>query len=132
VARFYAVAAGLQPPSARFTRASEALTVDRFCLIGAALFGIGIAVALAALARWAAAGFGDVAAGAMIRFAAMSTLFMASGVQSITTGFLIGLLRRPRNAVPIGRPAAPPQEAGAELSSDAISPRDAEQNKRTG
>jgi hypothetical protein len=132
VARFYAVAAGLLPPSERFTRASGALTVDRLCLIGAALFGIGIAVALAALARWAAAGFGDLAAGAIIRFAAMSTLFMASGVQSMTTGFLIGLIGRPRNAVPIGRPAAPPPEARAGLSSDAITPRDTEQNKRTG
>jgi hypothetical protein len=132
VAKFYAVAAGLLPPSERFTRASEALTVDRFCVIGAGLFGIGIAVALAAVARWAAAGFGDVEAGAIIRFAAVSTLFMASGVQSITTGFLIGLLRRPRNAVPIGRPAAPPEEARSELPTDAASPRETEQSRRTG
>ena len=134
VAKFYAVAAGLLPPSERFTRASEALTVDRFCLIGAGLFTIGIVVALAAVARWAAAGFGDVEAGAIIRFAAVSTLFMASGVQCITTGFLIGLLRRPRNPVPLARPAAPPLQVRAELpsTSDAASPRETEQNEGTG
>jgi hypothetical protein len=132
VAKCYAVAAGLLPPSERFTRADGALTVDRFCLIGAGLFGIGATVALAAVARWAAAGFGDIEASAIIRFAAVSTLFMASGVQSITTGFLIGLVRRPSNAAPIERPAAAPPQVGSEPSSGAASPSKPEQKKSAG
>jgi glycosyltransferase involved in cell wall biosynthesis len=132
VAKFYAVAAGLLPPSERFVRGSEALTVDRFCLIGAGLFAIGIAVALAAVARWAAAGFGDVEASAIIRFAAVSTLFMASGVQSITTGFLIGLLRRPRNAAPIERAPQAPSDAAPEHHSAATGDDQTELRRNSG
>jgi hypothetical protein len=132
VAKFYAVAAGLLPPSERFMRGSEALTVDRFCLIGTGLFAIGIAVALAAVARWAAAGFGDVEASAIIRFAAVSTLFMASGVQSITTGFLIGLLRRPRNAAPIERAPQAPSDAAPGHHSAATREGQAELRRNSG
>ncbi len=108
VVKCYAVAAGLLPPSARFAWASEALTVDRFCLAGGGLFGVGILIAAAAVIHWGSAGFGDIDAGANIRLAAVSTLAMALGVQSVTTGFLLGLVRRRRDAAPAERSAAAP------------------------
>jgi glycosyltransferase involved in cell wall biosynthesis len=93
VARCAAVTAGLLPANERFQRMNEAISVDRFCLVGGGLFVVGLIIALGATIRWTAAGFGDLDAGVNIRFAAVATLLMALGVQSVTAGFLVGLVR---------------------------------------
>jgi hypothetical protein len=98
LAQCYAVAAGLIPASRRFERMQEALTVDRFCALGGGLFAVGVLIAAIAVVRWGAAGFGDLDPEANIRFAALSTLAMALGIQSATTGFLLGLTRHRRRA----------------------------------
>jgi hypothetical protein len=96
VAKTAAVAAELLPPSARFTRMEKFLSVDRFCLIGGGLFAIGFLVAVVASLRWMVAGFGDLNPDVNVRLAAVATLGMALGVQSVTSGFLLGLVRKRR------------------------------------
>jgi hypothetical protein len=93
LATLHAVAEGLLPASARVARLQTLLTVDRFCLAGAALFALGFAVALAAVGYWMRAGFGQLDPSAIVRFAALSTAAMALGVQTATTGFLFELMR---------------------------------------
>ena len=93
LATLHAVAERLLPASARVARLQKLLTVDRFCLTGAVMFGLGFAIALAALGYWMQAGFGRLDPSAIVRFAALSTAAMALGVQTATTGFLFELMR---------------------------------------
>lgn len=94
VAKSAAVAAGMLPASARFKRLSPLLTVDKLCLIGGAAFAVGFLIAGVASVRWVATGLGNLDAGLNVRLAALSTLAMAQGVQIVTAGFLLGLVRR--------------------------------------
>jgi glycosyltransferase involved in cell wall biosynthesis len=93
LAKLHAVAEGLLPSSGRVARLQKILTVDRFCLVGAALFALGFVIALAALGYWMRASFGELNPSAIVRFAALSTAAMALGVQTATTGFLFELMR---------------------------------------
>lgn len=99
VARIVAVAEDLLPASPRFERLNALLTVDRFCLAGGGLFAAGFLIGAVAALRWMMAGFGDLDAGVNVRLAALSTLGMALGVQSVTAGFLLGLVRARRRTV---------------------------------
>jgi hypothetical protein len=58
-------------------------------------------------------GFGDLDPDSNVRLAALAALGMALGVQSITAGFMIGLVRlaAPRRARNDAAPPAPPQAA---------------------
>jgi hypothetical protein len=103
VAKTAAVAAGRLPATPRFQELSRQMSVDRFCLIGGGLFVLGFLVAAGAALHWMGTGFGDLDAGVNIRLAALATLGMALGVQSVTAGFLIGLVR-------LGRRQQPPKD----------------------
>ena len=107
VAKVAAVAAELLPASERFERMNELLTVDRFCLVGGGFFAVGFLIAAVAVIRWIVTGFGDLDPSANVRLAAFATLGMALGVQSVTAGFLLGLVRNRR------RPAIGAQATGA-------------------
>jgi hypothetical protein len=96
VAKVAAVEADLLPASARFEGMNRFLTVDRFCLAGGIFFAIGFVIAAFATLYWMATGFGDLNAAVNIRLAAYATLGMALGVQSVTAGFLLGLVRTHR------------------------------------
>jgi hypothetical protein len=101
VAKCAAVSAGLLPASARYQRLNAAINVDRFCMAGGGLFLAGLVVAVVAVLRWVGTGLGDLDAGVNVRFAAVATLLMALGVQSVTAGFLVGLVRRQRSTAPM-------------------------------
>lgn len=110
VAKIAAVTAGLLPASERFGRLSKFLTVDRFCLFGGPLFAVGFLVAAGATLYWIATGFGNLNASVNVRLATFSTLAMALGVQSVTAGFLIGLVRdRMRRPIVVQAPLAKPE-----------------------
>jgi hypothetical protein len=96
VAKVAAVEAELLPASARYEQMNKFLSVDRFCLAGGGFFAVGFLIGLVAVVRWMAIGFGDLDAAVNIRLAAYSTLGMALGVQSVTAGFLLGLVRTHR------------------------------------
>jgi hypothetical protein len=118
VAKCAAVTAGLLPASARFKQASAAISVDRFCMAGGGLFLAGLLVALIAVGRWIGAGLGDLDAGVNIRFAAIATLLMALGVQSVTAGFLVGLVRRQRRSKRSEEPMRDAPTVGSEEGKD--------------
>jgi hypothetical protein len=83
---------------------NQFLSVDRFCLVGGGFFAVGFLIAAFAVIRWMAIGFGDLDAAVNIRLAAYSTLGMALGVQSVTAGFLLGLVRTHRRRTSAGQP----------------------------
>jgi len=120
VAKVAAVAEGLLPPSERFKRMSGFLTVDRFCLFGGGFFAAGFLVAAVAVVRWMVSGFGDLDASVNVRLAAFATLGMALGVQSVTAGFLLGLVRDRRRTA-----------AAQELRKEAASTPDDDIDSRT-
>jgi Glycosyl transferase family 2 len=119
VARLHSVSEGLLPASPHFSRMQHALTVDRFCIAGAAMFAVGLVIAGAALVRWMHAGFGDLDPSLIVRFAALSTAAMALGVQTVTTGFLMELIRGRRQAVAATAPNI--REGGVEEKAEAAS-----------
>lgn len=96
LAKVTAVEAGLLPASRRYQGLSALLNVDRLCLLGGGLFLAGFLVAAGAALHWMVTGFGDLDAGTNIRFAAVATLAMALGVETVTAGFLLGLVRKHR------------------------------------
>jgi hypothetical protein len=102
LAKLMAESKGLMRASERFERLKHVLTVDRFCLAGAVLFAAGLVIAAAALVKWGEAGFGNLDPLLIVRFAALSTAAMALGVQTVTTGFLMELIKShgERRAVP--------------------------------
>ena len=117
VAKVAAVEARLLPASPRYERMIGSLTVDRFCLAGGILFAIGFAIAAFATVFWMTTGFGDLNAAVNLRLAAYSALGMALGVQCVTAGFLIGLVRRQRRGGQAEKPME--REIAAPKSSDA-------------
>lgn len=104
LARLFAVRFELLPTSPRFERLRGYLSVDVACRFGAAFVLMGVAVALAAVTAWARAGFGDLDPGTIARPAALAVVLATLGVQSVTNGFLWGLLNQrvpQRDAAPI-------------------------------
>jgi hypothetical protein len=104
VAKTAAVAAGRLPPTPRFKEFERLLTVDRLCLVGGGFFGVGFLIAAIASLHWMITGFGDLDPDTNVRLAALATLGMALGVESITAGFLIGLVRQKKRPAASGEP----------------------------
>ncbi len=104
VAKVAAVTAELLPASARYERMNALLSVDRFCLVGGGFFAAGFLIAAVAVLRWMVTGFGDLDPNVNVRLAAFATLGMALGVQSVTAGFLLGLVRDRRRPSMTGQP----------------------------
>ena len=107
LARLFAVRFELLPTSARFERLRGWLSVDVACRYGAAFLILGITVAIAAITAWARTGFGDLDPGTIARPAALAVVLATLGVQSVTNGFLWGLLnqRVPQPATPQASPS---------------------------
>ncbi len=113
VAKLHSVSERLLPASARFARMQSALTVDRFSLMGGMLFVTGLVIAGAAVLRWMNAEFGNLDPSLIVRFAAVSTAAMALGVQTVTTGFLMEMIRSRGEHAHL----VPQQEIGSEYKS---------------
>ncbi len=92
VARLFGVRERLWPTSPRIELARRLFTIDRTCMVGAALFVAGLAIAAVALGGWAQTGFGDMDVHATMRLAIPSVLLCALGVQALVTGFFTALL----------------------------------------
>jgi glycosyltransferase involved in cell wall biosynthesis len=92
LANLFAVKFGLLPRSARFETFRDRISVDRACIVGGTLLLVSAVTTIAAFGVWAAAGFGDLNPGTIARAAAFAVVSAALGVQTITTGFLWGLM----------------------------------------
>jgi glycosyltransferase involved in cell wall biosynthesis len=96
IARKFATAHGLIPPSRRFSGVLDALTLERM-LAGGTLMGIlGTAGLIFCTLRWAATGFGGLEYSALLRVLVMSLTAIAIGVQLALTGFLSAIIEIPK------------------------------------
>lgn len=96
VARRYGAIAGLWPESGPMRRLRDAFTVERACIGGGLLFGLGIAGAVVATMFWAANGFGDMNPAALMRVTIPSMLAACLGVQAVVTAFVVSLMEQKR------------------------------------
>jgi hypothetical protein len=103
LARLFAVRFRLLPTSPRFDWLQSVISVDRACIYGGALLITGLAVTVWAVAFWGSEGFGDLDPAAIVRPAALAVVCASLGVQTITTGFMWGLLNHDRGALPESR-----------------------------
>jgi glycosyltransferase involved in cell wall biosynthesis len=94
LARVFAVRFGLLPTSERFERLRSRITVNAACLLGGGLMVVALAATAGAIGIWGAAGFGSLDPVTIVRPAALATVSAALGAQTITTGFLWGLLNQ--------------------------------------
>lgn len=92
LARLFAVRMGLLPTSRRFQALRARLTVDAAAQLGALFLLLAVLATGAAVAYWAAQGFGPLDPGNITRAAALVAVLAALGVQSVTNGFLWGLM----------------------------------------
>lgn len=92
IARLFAVRFKLLPSSPRFEKIATWASVDRACQFGGLLLAAGIVSAVASLIFWWRAGWGDLDPSVIVRPALFAVISASLGVQTITTGFLWGML----------------------------------------
>lgn len=110
LARLFAVRMGLLPTSPRFERLRAKLSVDTACQVGAVFLLMAFLATLASVGFWASHGFGPLEAGTITRTASLVAVLAALGVQSVTNGFLWGLLTQ---KAPVASPAPEGEPARA-------------------
>ncbi|MDN5785615.1 glycosyltransferase family 2 protein [Pseudorhodobacter sp.] len=94
LARIFSVRFKLLPSSARFERLNPLCTIDNACIIGGILIVAAVTTVIAAVVYWAGSDFGALDPGTIARPAALAVICASLGTQSITTGFLAGLLNQ--------------------------------------
>lgn len=100
IARLFSVRFKLLPASKRFEKISGWISVDRACQIGGVLLLSGIVTAVSAVLIWASAGWGDLNFSTVARMAVFAVVSSSLGIQTITAGFLWGLLNQRIHKLP--------------------------------
>jgi glycosyltransferase involved in cell wall biosynthesis len=95
IARRFAVSHGLAPPSRRYSKLIDALTLERVLIMSGILFLLGSAGLLGAVSVWAATGFGPLEYSSLLRTLILSTTVMSIGVQAAFTAFLSAIIEVP-------------------------------------
>lgn len=104
LARLFAVRTNLLPTSPRFEALRARLSVDAACQAGAFFLLLAFVATAISVGFWAGTGFGAMDPAAITRSAALVAVLSALGMQSVTNGFLWGLLNqqsRPAAADPL-------------------------------
>lgn len=91
----YGVIAGMWPESGVMRKLRNWFSMERACLIAAAMLVTGLAGAATATAIWANSGFGGMNPGELMRITIPSMLLCCLGVQTAVTAFFVGLLDQP-------------------------------------
>lgn len=116
LARLFTVRTNLLPTSPRFEALRARLSVDLACQIGAVFLLVALVVFGAAFAVWAYDGFGPLDPASITRRASLVAVLSALNVQSVTNGFLWGLLNQ-NGPLPVaedrGQPVLPPTSRDA-------------------
>jgi len=94
LARLFTVRSNLLPTSPRFEALRARLSVDVACQIGAVFLLAAVVVAVSVFGVWAYGGFGPLDPAPITRNASLVAVLTALGVQSVTNGFLWGLLNQ--------------------------------------
>jgi hypothetical protein len=83
------------------------LSVDAACQVGAVFLLMAMLATLASVGFWAWRGFGAMDAATMTRTASLVAVLAALGVQSVTNGFLWGLLNQKAPVASVDADEAP-------------------------
>lgn len=94
LARLFAVRSNLLPTSPRFEALRARLSVDTACQVGAVFLLMAFVATVASVGFWAYHDFGPLDPGTMTRVASLVAVLSALGMQSVTNGFLWGLLNQ--------------------------------------
>ena len=108
LARLFAVRMNLLPTSARFEALRARLSVELACQVGALFLGTAILAIIGTVGYWVWQDFGPMDPAAMTRLASLIAVLGALGMQSVTNGFLWGLMNQkvPKPATVEGEVAA--------------------------
>lgn len=91
--KIYAQLEGFRIPRSRnFEWLAQRFSLESGALVGLAVFGLGLVIALVQFAGWAGGGFGELPASETIRGAIPATLLMILGAQTIMSGMFLGVL----------------------------------------
>ncbi|TFB91259.1 glycosyltransferase family 2 protein [Cryobacterium algoricola] len=91
--KIYAQHEGFQIPRSRnFDRLQKRISLESSAIVGALVFILGLGIAIAQLAGWAASGYGALEADAAIRGAVLAALLMMLGAQTVMAGLFLGVL----------------------------------------
>jgi glycosyltransferase involved in cell wall biosynthesis len=94
LARLFAVRMNLLPTSTRFEALRARLSVEIACQVGAVFLLMAALATAGAVGFWASHGFGPLETGTMTRVASLVAVLGALGMQSVTNGFLWGLMNQ--------------------------------------
>ncbi len=92
LARLHGVASGLWPTSATVERFRRGFSVERGCVAGGVLAGLGLLGAGALVASWGRTGFGTMEPIELMRVAIPAMLATVLGAQLVFGSFLVGLI----------------------------------------
>lgn len=92
LARLHGVSTGLWPTSRTVDRFRRRFSVERGCIAGGGLLLLGLAGATIPVILWARADFGPMNPVVLMRLSIPAMLAMLTGIQTIFTSFLIGLI----------------------------------------
>ena len=108
LARLFAVRMSLLPTSDRFEALRGRLSVEAACQVGAVFLVMAVLATLGSVGFWAAHDFGPLEPGTMTRIASLVAVLGALGMQSVTNGFLWGLMNQRSPVAAMDQPAAVP------------------------
>jgi glycosyltransferase involved in cell wall biosynthesis len=91
-AKIFAIAEGLLPESARWTRLFRIVTLEVGILAGVVLFGLGLAGTVYAFAHWESRSFGPLNYTSTMRLAIPSVALLALGSETILGSFFLSIL----------------------------------------
>ena len=95
IARRFATAHKLIPPSPRFSSILEMLTLEAFVIGSAAIGLVGLTGLIWCIVQWASTGFGPLEYSVVLRILILSLTSLAIGVQLALTGFLSAIIEIP-------------------------------------
>ncbi len=95
VARRFASAHGLIPPSPRFSPILKAMTLERILIAGVVVGLVGLVGFLWCFFQWASVGFGALEYAQILRVLIVSLTALAIGIQLTLTGFLLEIVHIP-------------------------------------
>lgn len=95
VARQYATAHGLLPPSHRFASILDQLTLERLLVAGGVIALLGLAGFIWCVSQWASTGFGALAYAGIMRTLTISLTAIVIGFQLAFSGFLSAIIAIP-------------------------------------
>jgi len=72
---------------------NDRIVENRIILRGAILIVLGLVLSIVAVMKWKEVGFGDLEPEKVMRIVIPAVTFLEIGIQNITTGFLIGMMK---------------------------------------